>query len=63
MYDVLDEDQSGFISFKEFMNYVLILQRGSKHQKTEFIFKLICPKSQDCFTFEDLKVFYAMINQ
>ena len=25
MYDVLDEDKSGFISFKEFMNYVLIL--------------------------------------
>ena len=46
MFFVVDEDNSEEIDFSEFMQYIYLLLKGTKQDKNNYIFKMICGLDQ-----------------
>ena len=56
MFELVDKDKNGSISFREFLDLMVIFHHGSAEQKLEFIFNIYDTRRHGCMTIPEFTV-------
>lgn len=56
MFELVDKDKNGFISFREFLDLMVIFHHGSAEQKLEFIFNIYDTRRHGCMTIPEFTI-------
>ena len=63
LFEKIDKNNSGQIEFVEFMDFFILIFKGSQKDKALFIFKFIADRRRNYFGLDDLVMFYELLNK